>query len=539
MKRKIVAMLLTAAMTLSLLAGCGQKEAQVSSEGKKEESTQVSAQEKSTEAEAQPTEKKEITVLILERGKCSADEGTMEQNRWTEWINENSPVKVKWIAVPRTESVAKTNALFASDSAPDLVWEFGKSFMDNLYLQGVIQPVDDYIEQYSTEYKAYLEEHQELVPYLTEDDGQMYAFSSARSPLTIVNHGMWIRQDWLDNLGLDMPTTVEELYEVALAFTKDDPDGNGVDDTYGVTFNYNGFSIMQTLFGKPEKDIVIEDDTVSLWTGSEGYRQCYTMLKNMYENGIIDPEYVTDTNYERQTQLLTTGKAGIYLASYDISANWRALKENCPEANLVPMESVAAPDGNVYGLYQEPAPFRTVCMNANAKDPEACIQFLDWMLTEGWYTLTYGIEGEHYNLVNGVPQTIDEDKNNAELAYAYEYPTLMDQQIDDLDTYLKTTAATDDLSQEYAGLKAQSIELALKNEYNRDVPYQPTLDELTQYNTESGTTIGSIQTQMITDPEYSIDQGMEELEKTMKTAGLESALKALQEWYDANKELLN
>lgn len=538
MKRKLVSLLLVAAMAVTMLAGCGQEDTP-STSGVKEEKTSSAAEEKTSEEAVQPEEKKEISVLILERGKCSTDEGTMEQNRWTEWINENSPVKVNWIAVPRTESVSKTNALFASESAPDLVWEFGKSFMDNLYLQGVIQPVDDYIEQYSTEYKAYLEENPEVIPYLTEDDGKMYAFTSVRSPLAIVNHAMWIRQDWLDNLGLSMPTTVEELYEVALAFTENDPDGNGVDDTVGLTFNYNVDSIFKTLFGMPEKGILIEDGVASEWMTTDGYRQCFEMRKKMYENGIIDPEYVTDTNYERQTQLLTTGKAGIYLSKYDISAEWRALKENCPDANLVPLESVAAPDGNVYGLYQEPAPFRTVCMNANAKDPEACIEFLDWMLTEGWYTLTYGIEGEHYNMVNGVPQTIDADKNNVELAYAYEYPTLMDQRIDDLDTYLKTTAAQDELSQEYAGLLAQSIELALKNEYRRDIPYLPTAEAYKQYSTEVGTSVGAIEAKMVTDPNYSVEQGIQDLIDARNAAGYEDAMKAIQEWYDANKDLLN
>lgn len=537
MKRKIVAMLLVAAMALGMLAGCGQGE-ETGSDVQKD-STSAVTEDKTAEEDAEPTEKKEISVLILDRSKCSTDEGTMESNRWTEWINENSPVKVNWVAVPRTESVSKTNALFATDSAPDLVWEFGKSFMDNLYQQGVIQPVDEYIELYSTEYKAYLEEHSDLIPYLTEEDGQMYSFTSARDQLAVVNHAMWIRQDWLDNLGLEMPTTVEELYEVARAFTEDDPDGNGVDDTYGITFNYNFSGIMKALFGLPEKDIIVEDGEVSFWTGSEAYRQCIEMWKKMYENGIIDPEYITDTNYERQTQLLTTGKAGIYMASYDIESQWRALKENCPEAELVPLESVAAPDGNVYGLYQESSPFRCICMNANADDPEACIEFIDWMLSEGWYTLTYGFEGEHYTLVDGIPQTIDADKNSEELAYAYEYPIVMAREIEDLDKYLKTTAATDDLSQEYAGLKALSIETALANEYRRDVPYAPVLDELTAYSTEVGTASSAIESQMITDPSYSVDQGMEDLLAAMESAGAESALKAIQEWYDTNRDLLN
>lgn len=531
MKRKIVSMMLVIAMAAVALVGCNQ------TEDKKDTPNVSDVAEDET-----PAEKKEISVLILDRGKCSADEGTMEENRWTEWINENSPVKVNWVSVPRNESSAKVNALFSSDAAPDLVWEFGRTFMDNLYNQGVIQPVDEYIEQYSTEYKAYLEEHPELKPYLVEDDGQMYAFTSARSELSIVNHGMWIRQDWLDNLGLEMPKTVEDLYNVALAFTKNDPDGNGIDDTVGIAFNYNGDAIFRTLFGCTENNnplVVDENGQVSLWTGSDAYAQCFEMRKAMYENGIIDAEYVTDTSYERETQLFTTGKAGIYFAGWDIEGNWRSLKENCPEANLVPLEAVAAPDGNVYGLYQEPAPFRHVCMNAKAEDPEACIEFLDWMLTEGWYAMTYGLEGEHYTLVDGYPQSIDADKTSEEVAYAYEYPTLMDQQIDDLTTYLQTIAASDDLSQEYAALKASSIETIRKHEYRRDLPYAPVVEEWTNFKTELNTTLGSIEAQMITDPNYSVEQGVKDVIAARDAAGYEATMEAVQAWYDANKDILN
>lgn len=123
--------------------------------------------------------------------------------------------------------------------------------MDNLVVQDVIQPVDEYVEQYSTTYKQYLEEHPELKPYITAGDGKMYGMTSARTPLGVANHGMWIRQDWLDNLGLDTPTTIDELNEVALAFTKNDPDGNGQDDTFGIGFNYNNWTIMKSMFVSP------------------------------------------------------------------------------------------------------------------------------------------------------------------------------------------------------------------------------------------------------------------------------------------------
>lgn len=349
---------------------------------------------------------------------------------------------------------------------------------------------------------------------------------------------MWIRQDWLDNLGLDTPTTVDEFYEVAKQFTEGDPDKNGQKDTFGVTFNYNFLGIAKALFGQPSEGVIITSDgKVDDWTGSQAYADCFTWLKSMYSNGLIDPEYITDSNYERQRQLLVTGKAGIYLSGWDQGSVWRELIQNVPDSNLVPLEPVASEYGK-QGLYQEPPANRMICMNKDAKDPEAVMQFLDWVLTDGWYTLTYGIEGENYNLVDGVPQAIDADLNKEKLSYAYEYPIIMDQVIDDTSKYIEVTAAQDEVSQQYAKLRALSLETAMKNIFVRSVPYLPTSETASQFSTDFNPTLTSIETKMITDPNYSVEQGVAEVNKEKELLGYNLVLEERQEWYDANKDIL-
>ena len=269
-KGKAVGMVLAVALAAgTLFSGCGNESggnpAGESGSGSSE-SAKSQAPSGSEKEDVSQGEKPEISISILERGNCPAEEGTMEDNRWTRYINENSPVTVKWVPVPRTESVAKINALFAGGEAPDLVWEFGKSFMDGLYTQDVIQPVDEYVEQYSTSYKQYLEAHPELKPYLIAEDGKMYGMTSARTPLGVANHGMWIRKDWLDALELPVPQTMEELNAAALAFTKEDPDGNGQNDTFGIGFNYNWITIMKSMYGQPSEGMMVEDGIVGDWS---------------------------------------------------------------------------------------------------------------------------------------------------------------------------------------------------------------------------------------------------------------------------------
>lgn len=488
------------------------------------------------QAKAQDSGKKEISITILERGKCPAEEGTMEANRWTEWINENSPVKVNWVPVPRTESVAKINALFASGEAPDLVWEFGKNFMDNLIQQGVVQPVGDYVEQYSTDYKAYLEEHPELLPYITSStDGQMYGMTSARTPLAVANHGMWIRKDWLDHLGLEVPQTIEELHDVALKFVTEDPDQNGEDDTFGLAFNYNFYGIMKALYGQPDNNMQVIDGKLVDWVGSQAYQDCFTMLRTMYQEGILDPEYITDTNYEKQRQNLVTGKAGIYLAGWDCQAEWKELKQNVPEAELIPLEPVETSYGR-FGLYQEPPAKMMICMNKDAEDPQACMEFLDWLITDGWYTLTYGIEGENYTLVDGVPQAIDAEKNTKELAYANEYPIVSGEVIDDIATYIKVTAATDEASQAYVPYRIEGLETAMKNKFPRDIPYLPSTELSSKFNSDFTEIQSSVEARMITDETYSIAEGIEELNSEKEALGFDAVMEERNAWYAENKD---
>ena len=535
-KRRIAAMALTLVLTAgTIFSGCGNEKTEDTAAKSETGGGADEMGSQKTVGGSMDGEKPEISITILERGKCPAEEGNMEQNRWTEYINENSPVKVKWVPVPRTESVAKINALFASGEAPDLVWEFGKTFMDNLVVQDVIQPVDEYVEQYSTTYKQYLEEHPELKPYITAGDGKMYGMTSARTPLGVANHGMWIRQDWLDNLGLDTPTTIDELNEVALAFTKNDPDGNGQDDTFGIGFNYNNWTIMKSMFGQPSEAMMVENGVVGDWVGSEGYADTFRLLKSWYENGVIDPEYVTDTNYERQRQLLVTGKIGIYLGNYNQESEWRELKANVPEAELVPFEPVESKYGK-FGLYQEPPAMSMICMNKDCDNPEAVMKFLDWILEEGWMSFVYGEEGVHYNLVDGYPQQIDVNKFQKEVAYAGEYAIIRDEVIDDVETYISVTSAQDELSQEYAKLRALGLETAMKNKFRRDVPYTPSTELSSKYNADFNSILTSIEAKMISDSSYSVEDGLAEIKSEQEVLGLEEVLKERQAWYDSNKD---
>ena len=139
--KKTNAVALSAVLALAAsLAGCGKD---------------PSAGSSNDGTPAQP--KATITVSMYDRGNIPPEVGTVDNNLWTKWVNENSGVNVQFVPVPRSNSVEKFNALLAAGEAPNLILEYDASFRHQLYLQKQIMPLDEMIDKYSKDYKQLLE----------------------------------------------------------------------------------------------------------------------------------------------------------------------------------------------------------------------------------------------------------------------------------------------------------------------------------------------------------------------------------------------
>lgn len=482
--------------------------------------------------------KKEISISAFDRGAVPTEEGSYEDNRWTKWINENSPATVNWIPVDRGQAQQKLSTLIASGSAPDLIWEYDRNYIAQLANQGAIQPIDEYIEKYSTTLKKYIEENPELKSAMTIN-GKMYAVTSKRSIESIANHGMWIRQDWLDKLKLKAPETIEELIEVAKKFKDEDPDGNGEDDTVPIVFNGNAVQIMRAFFFTNENQWYLEDGQIKYGRTLDRFTDSLAFQKSLFDQGLIDKEYITDSNFQRSRQLWTTGKAGIYFASWSMDNEIRDLKTNVPDAKLAPLEPVASKYGK-NGLYQELPSNVLVAFNSDMEEDkiETAVKFLDWMLEKGWYNMKFGEENVHYKLANGeVPQRLDADKYRAEVAFANEYAIL--SQWSTKAEWIPIMAAQDALSQEIAQVKSLALEVALKNEYRRDIMFSPDLPEVSQLIATFAPIATQIEVKVITGGKaLTPEAGMEQVRKEWKRLGGENVEKLAQEWYEKNMEFL-
>lgn len=475
---------------------------------------------------------KDVSVSMFDRGQVSSDEGTYEENRWVKWIREQSGINLKVVPVPRNQAQDKLNVLIASQQAPDLIWEFDRNYIGNLVTQGVIQPIDEYIDKYSTVYKKYLQANPDLKQYTTFD-GKTYALTTRRTVSTVANHGMWIRQDWLDKLGLKAPTTTEEFIAVAQAFKDRDPDGNGKADTVPI-IGYTTGDVYNALHGVTWVDWFLENGKMKFGPTLDRYGDSLALEKKIYDLGLADKEYFTDKDNSRAKQLWTTGKAGICMCQWGgtTSTMNRDLLQNDSKAQPVALEPFSTKYGK-YGLYQETPANIYVTFNKNMKNPKAAMQYLDWLMEKGWFALTNGVEGTHYKLVNGIPQKLDADKVKKEVSYAAEYAVLkpMEEKPEDL----LVRAAQDPLSQQLAKLDMESLKLATKNKFRRDIPYQPNIIEINELKASFLKSVDTIRAKTVTQKDYPAEKALEDIRAEWKRLGGDKAEQQAQDWYEKNK----
>lgn len=282
-------------------------------------------------------------------------------------INERYNIEYTPQFVPYGEYPNVLPVTIAGGDIPDII---GMENVDANFTkwanQGAFLPLNDYLD--FDKYPAL-----GVIPQNVWDavslDGNIYAIpfyfppKYGKKPL--------IRKDWLDNLGLEMPTNYDELVEVAIAFTKNDPDQNGVDDTYG--FGLARRIVYGAWMGAYwDGGWYHRNDDGQLIPGliSPAQKEVLSVLNQMYEAGAIHPDWALTNSPDVRNDFFA-GKIGIwYEQPYDFSiARFRTLKEIHPEAEIEVIPPFEQPDGE-RGFMGLPGYYEVVALNAQlAKEP--------------------------------------------------------------------------------------------------------------------------------------------------------------------------
>ena len=319
MKNKVIALLLSSAMVLSLVA-CGQggetsKETsgQKESEGTKEsvqKNTEDAAGSEESAADENAVDRFAGTVLNIAIGRSSNDKAEdFNEKPIIKAVEEATGIHVNWTIIPADGQKEKVGAMLASGEQPDAYI----SLLDENTVAGdtaLFYDMSDILQEYAPDAYAIHEENN-LLPNIVFPDGAIYSLYTGPA---VKGEGEWmmatqaINQDWLDALGLKAPTTKEEFKEVLIAFRDQDPNGNGEKDEIPVSFSsglWDGeFLFFANNFGiagqGESKEIFfrrLEDDgTVTPLLITDEMKAFVEFYHELYEEGLLDMEGFSQTS---------------------------------------------------------------------------------------------------------------------------------------------------------------------------------------------------------------------------------------------------
>jgi putative aldouronate transport system substrate-binding protein len=320
----------------------------------------------------------------------------------------NASINFNW--VPDASKDERITAALASGELSDIVslTMLTNSSVRQSLKSGMFWDVGEYLDDYDN-----LKLISEEIRTAASIDGKLYGVPFQKE---LARSGLILRKDWLDNLGLKAPTTLDELYEVARAFTEDDPDGNGKDDTVGFgdrsELRYGSFKTLSSYFGTPNGWAVDESGKFTPEFETQAYKDTMNFSKKLFENGYIAKDFPVTAKTDQQ-QKFAQGKTGIYTGMVDIK-NLKVMAEGIQdEMELIPVNKIAGPDGEhhiwsensgVGGLMAFPK-----SEVKNEAELKRLLQFINDLIDEEVFMLmTGGIEGTHYELdENGAFNILD------------------------------------------------------------------------------------------------------------------------------------
>ncbi|MDR1600406.1 MAG: extracellular solute-binding protein [Oscillospiraceae bacterium] len=305
-----------------------------------------------------------------------------------------------------TDVKESLNTMLASGKLPDLI----QGHRDNLaplISQGAFLPLDDLIAQYGQNIQRFLEEYPDAKRAGTGPDGQFYYISGTLGgdpSKALPSMGFFIRQDWLDKLGLAQPTTLEEYKSVLYAFRNEDPNGNGEKDEVPWFYRDTGIWPLLELWNAENGWYIKEDGKIYQGRAQEEYKAALKELAQWYADGVIDPEIFTRGSQARQF-LLGNDQGGATIDWFSSTGAMNdTVREQVPDINFVAF----APPGDISGVVKTNRSRTSLHSYAwgisiDCEDPVKAIQFMDFFFTPVGQLLTYGIEGDDYTLVDGSP----------------------------------------------------------------------------------------------------------------------------------------
>ncbi|WP_158289537.1 extracellular solute-binding protein [Paenibacillus flagellatus] len=375
-----------------------------------------------------------ITMYNLATFNPNAPVLPREQDPVRQMIEKAMNIDLEMMIVPEQAS-AKLNTLIASGEVPDLIYFGNRTTSVKYYEQGVTAELDDYLKNAPALVQHFGPSRWEPMRY----KGKTIGIPGTEGVAGI--NGLWIRNDWLNSLNLKVPTTPEELFEVMKAFTFNDPDRNGKNDTYGFapgitkegTLANLGWDQMFWMFGVNPGNFDVVDNKLVSHNLDPRMKEAVAYANKLLSEKVVDPDWVTLNTVPQVQDKLFKGRSGV------VVTDWRSMepgaqqkmKETIGEVPdwivIPPMKGPHGDQINSYDVFQNA---QWAVSKKAAGDPgkvQRIVDLLQYMYTdkEAYKTIVYGIKDVTWKETNGKPEMIALDSvqsKNYEWLGHYRFP---------------------------------------------------------------------------------------------------------------------
>ena len=426
--KKLVALLLSLALVLSLGACGGNGESSTSSEASPSSTTEESgaAAESGDESQAETAETGEFQLPIVDEPTTLsyfvADDSNAaimttdwNDNEFYQEMERRTGVHMEFEMVSSADYQTNFNLMIASGNLADMIY-VGASY----YAEGVDAAIDDgyfldltdLVDEYMPNYEKVRTSDVQYELLSTTDSGRLGAVYELRQSKQGPWLGLWIRQDWLDDLGLDTPVTFDDYHEVLTAFK------NEKGATAPLILNFSGsdgeFGTMSGGLNVLNSWQLDETGKVNFGPYMDAWKEYVTIMHQWYTEGLIDPDFMATDERTADMAKVVTGASGLFAALYTMPSVYEAASED-PNMNLAPVNPPVMNEGDEGHIrLRDSYTSGNTAISADSENWEVALRWLDYLYTdEGALLANYGVEGDTFEFdENGKPVFTDKILNN-------------------------------------------------------------------------------------------------------------------------------
>ncbi|MBO9608095.1 MAG: extracellular solute-binding protein [Paenibacillaceae bacterium] len=357
----------------------------------------------------------------------------------TKELMKRTGVNLKFIHPPTANAKEQFNVMVAARDLPDVVMGYFDSYKggaSQAVKDGLIIDPKDYIKDYAPNLTKILNADPNIGKLMRNDEGQFIGFGARVNNDVKIGQGMayagpMIRKDLLDKAGLTVPETIDEWYNVLKTLKAKFPD---LEAPLGWSDMSDASYFLASAYDIPNTGWYLNGDKIAYANIQPNFKKYLETVNKWYKEGLIQKDFATNEYTAKVIPMVKTGK----VAAAPMHLYWYGVIQPelpkdyefviAPQPTLTKGQKLHIRADSGWGVLMA----NTKYITTKNKYPKETIQFFDYLYSdEGKLLTNWGIEGESYKMVNGLPEFTEAyTKDIAKMGYLYT-PNVLKERIDD------------------------------------------------------------------------------------------------------------